>query len=110
MLDPDRYRPKFTPLDVWRVGASIIFILFGLSFVLAFLSGRVGGPLHAWIGRIIPLPLFRAERPSWSVLLFGVLILLYGVYRVWSGLHNWRRLTQEPQDRVSIEPHHEEKL
>lgn len=92
MLDPDRYRPKFTPLDIWRVGASILFLAFGGYFIVSFLV-YLGKPVHR----------------TWTQLILGCLVLLYGVYRLISGIHNWRRLTREPQDRVSIEPHDDDK-
>jgi hypothetical protein len=88
MLDSDRLRPKISPLDVWRVGASILFLAFGGYFIVTFL-----------------LSLGREVHRTWTQLILGCLVLLYGVYRLWSGLRNWRRLTREPQDRVNVEPH-----
>jgi hypothetical protein len=81
MLDSNRYRPKVTPLDVWRIGASILFFAFGGYFVTTYLLS-LGKPVHRTLTQLI----------------LGCLVLLYGVYRLVAGIHNWRRLTQEPHD------------
>ena len=69
MLDSDRLRPKISPLDVWRVGASVLFLVFGGYFIVTFL-----------------LSLGREVHRPWTQLMLGCLVLLYGVYRLVSGL------------------------
>jgi hypothetical protein len=87
MLDSDHYRPKITPLDTWRVGASILFLAFGGYFIVNFLV-HLGKPVHR----------------TWTQLMLGCLVLLYGVYRLVSGIRNWRRMTREPPgDDIRIE-------
>ena len=78
MIDTDRLRPKISPLDVWRLASSFVFVGFGVYFVVRFLL-RIG----------------RSQPLVWSQLLFGVLILLYGVYRLWGARRNYRRMQEE---------------
>jgi len=86
MIDTDRLRPRISPLDVWRIGASFIFVGFGAYFILVFLY-------H----------LARPPHRTYTQLLLGILILTYGVWRLWSGLHNYRLMrrdrSQDPDAR-----------
>jgi len=93
MLDSDRLRPKVSPLDVWRIGASVMFLAFGGYFIVTFL-----------------LSLGKEAHRTWTQLMLGCLVLLYGVYRLVSGLRNWRRLTREPsQDDIRVDSRNHDK-
>ena len=47
------------------------------------------------------LSLGKEAHRTWTQLLLGCLVLLYGVYRLVSGLRNWRRMTREtPRDDI----------
>jgi TRAP-type C4-dicarboxylate transport system permease small subunit len=84
MLDTDRLRPKLSPLDIWRIGASFMFLAFGGYFAVTFLLSLRHDP----------------HRP-WSQLLLGVLILLYGAYRVAAAWRTWRRLREQDQPVIA---------
>ena len=81
MIDIDRLRPRLSPLDYWRIGASILFLGFGGYFFVRFIISRIRGQPHAW-----------------TELIFGGLILLYGIYRLWSGWRFIKRLRQEADE------------
>lgn len=87
MIDVNRLRPRISPLDVWRIVTSFLFVGFGVYFVGRFLFQVLSG------------------RPAmWSQLLLGGLILLYGLYRVWSAGRNYRRMQEElRQERQETE-------
>ena len=87
MIDPDRIQPKISPLDVWRIGASFIFIGFGIYFIGAFL-----------------LSLVHQQHRPFTTLLLGGLILLYGGWRLWSGWRNYKRMRQmRGEERLDID-------
>jgi hypothetical protein len=88
MIDTDRLRYRIGPLDIWRIGASFLFVGFGLYFVVTFLFS-----------------LLRTEHRPWTQLLLGGLILMYGAYRLWAGFRNIGRLRAAREaDRLSVEP------
>jgi hypothetical protein len=84
MIDTDRLRPRIGPLDVWRIGASFLFLGFGGYFIVTFLLSLTGSK----------------HRP-WSQLLLGGLILLYGLYRLISGFRNYRLMIAEGKSNQS---------
>jgi hypothetical protein len=86
MIDTRRLQPKISPLEIWRIGMSFIFIVLGLVIDLAFASSRLGGGLHAQIGRALPLPILQGNRLGWGAFALGTVVLLYGIWRLWSGL------------------------
>lgn len=73
--------PKLSPFDWWRIGASVMFLVFGLFFTGRFVIGRLQGSV----------------RP-WSELLLGVLILLYAGYRLWSVVRYLKSLQQSENE------------
>ena len=88
MIDTDRLRPRLGPLEIWRIGASFLFLGFGGYFTATFL-----------------LSLLRPQHRPWSQLLLGVLIMLYGLYRLLSGLRNYRRISAEREaNRINVVP------
>ena len=86
MIDMDRLQPKLSPLDYWRIGASIMFLGFGGYFTVRFVISRVRGAPHAW-----------------TELILGGLILLYGCYRLWSAWRYVKRIRQEASaDKLDV--------
>jgi len=70
MIDTDRLTPKLSPMDWYKIGSSILFIILG-SFILIRVLVRKG---------------------TVTELILGGLILVYGLYRVWSAARNLKRL------------------
>jgi hypothetical protein len=91
LIDTSRLQPRISPLDIWRIGLSFVFIAFGLAIDLAFASSRLGLRLHASIYRVLPLPILQGARLGWGAFAFGTVVLLYGAWRLWWGLRSWRR-------------------
>jgi hypothetical protein len=86
MIDTDRLRPKISPLDIWRIGASIVFVGFGAYFSVRFAISRLSGTPHAW-----------------TELILGLLILLYGLYRLIAAWRYFKRTRQEAaEDKLSV--------
>ena len=81
MIDTDRLRPRISPLDIWRIGASLLFVAFGGYFIVTFIIHRLGHHPRAW-----------------TQLMLGGLILLYGIYRLVSGWRNYRRMREDAEE------------
>jgi uncharacterized membrane protein HdeD (DUF308 family) len=82
MISPDqlKIRPKISPLDWYKLGSSVLFVVLGGFLVFRYLFAATG------------------KRFITSILLGG-LILGYGIFRLWLAYRNLRRIFRAAKEK-----------
>ena len=79
MINPEHLKPKLSPLDWYKLGSSVLFVVLGGFLIFRFLFAAAGK-------RFI------------TSLLLGGLIFGYGVFRLWLAFRNLRKLLRNAQE------------
>jgi uncharacterized membrane protein HdeD (DUF308 family) len=82
MISPDqlKIRPKLSPLDWYKLGSSVLFVVLGGFLVFRYLFAPPGK-------RFI------------TALVLGLLILGYGVFRLWLAYRSLRRIFRATKEK-----------
>jgi uncharacterized membrane protein HdeD (DUF308 family) len=81
MINPEHLKPKLSPLDWYKLGSSVLFVVLGGFLVFRFLFAATGK-------RFI------------TALVLGLLILGYGIFRLWLAYRSLRRAFREPKEKT----------
>jgi hypothetical protein len=88
MINPEHLKPKLSPLDWYKLGSSVLFVILGGFLIFRFLFAAAGK-------RFI------------TTLLLGGLIFGYGIFRLRLAYRSLRRIfraSQEPPNTTDRQP------
>jgi len=82
MISPDqlKIRPKISPLDWYKIGSSVLFVVLGGFLIFRFLFAS-------------------AEKRFITTLILGGLIFGYGIFRLWLAYRSLRRIFRAAKEK-----------